>query len=277
MKIIECPRDAMQGLEKNIPTEDKIEYINALLKVGFHTIDFGSFVNPKAIPQMKDTHDVIKHLDETKSNLLAIVANQRGAEEALTYKNITQIGFPFSISEQFQQRNTNKSIHEAYLLIKDLVSICGADKLIIYFSMAFGNPYGDKWNTDLVFKYADLISELGIKTISLADTIGTALPIDIYKVFDKMNLHFSSTEFGAHFHSDKENEYIKLQAAYDGGCERFDSALLGFGGCPFADDELVGNIDTDNLIRFIEEKHITLNLDFDALERAKKIASKIFL
>ena len=278
MKIIECPRDAMQGIEKFIKTEDKISYINDLLKVGFHTIDFGSFVSPKAIPQMKDTHDVIKGIKkgDSTSKLLAIIANQRGAEDALKYDLIDYIGFPFSLSEQFQQRNTNKSIHDAYLLIKDLVNLCGEDKLVVYFSMAFGNPYGDKWNADIVFKYADLIADLGIKTISLADTVSTALPIDIYKVFDKMNLHFSETEFGAHFHSTDETYYIKLQAAYDGGCERFDSALLGYGGCPFAEDELVGNVDTMKLIDFIEEKDIDPHINKKALETAIKSATRIF-
>lgn len=278
MKIIECPRDAMQGLNGFIPTEDKIKYINNLLEIGFDTIDFGSFVSPKAIPQLKDTHEVIKSINKANSHtkLLAIIANQRGAEEALMYENIDNIGFPFSLSEQFQQRNTNKSIHEAYLLVKDLVNLCGADKLVIYFSMGFGNPYGDKWSTDIVYKYTDLMAELGIKTISLADTTGKALPIDIFKVFDKMYLHFNEIEFGAHFHSHPDEYLIKIQAAYDAGCERYDSALLGFGGCPFAEDDLVGNLNTENLIQFLDQKHINHKLDMEALKRAISLASKIF-
>lgn len=258
MKIIECPRDAMQGISQFIPTRDKIEYINKLLKIGFDTIDFGSFVSPRAIPQMADTADVIDGLNKTDSDskLLAIVANQRGAEQACCYEKIDYLGYPFSISETFQQRNTNAGIAESIQRVKQIQDICISAKkqLVIYISMGFGNPYGDVWSEDIVSYWVSELAALNIRIISLADTVGVASPVDIALLFSTLIAKYPEIEFGAHLHTRPDNWRTKVEAAYQNGCRRFDSAIKGFGGCPMADDELTGNLATENLIDFLNEK-----------------------
>ncbi len=266
MKIIECPRDAMQGIKPFIPTAKKAEYLNLLLNVGFDTIDFGSFVSPKAIPQMQDTGEVLEKLDlsHKRSKLLAIIANKRGANDAAQYEAIDQLGYPFSISETFQQRNTKRSIEEAYEDVKAIqeIALQNNKSLVLFISMGFGNPYGDDWNAGIVEHWVEKLRNLNIKTFSLADTVGTAEPKDIAYLFDHLISKHPDLEFGAHFHSRPDQWREKIQAAYDNGCRRFDSAILGYGGCPMAEDELVGNIATENLIHFMKEKGDTpLNLE----------------
>ncbi len=280
MKIIECPRDAMQGLHDFIPTETKVEYINTLLKVGFDTIDFGSFVSPKAIPQMRDTWKVLARLDldETESKLLAIVANERGANDALEYEQINYLGFPFSISETFQQRNTNASQEEAYDRVKYIFDRCKDEgkELIIYLSMGFGNPYGDFWDPAIVEHWADRFISMGVETISLSDTVGVATPDSIGKIFSSLIESFPKVEFGAHLHTHPADWEAKVTAAYDNGCRRFDGAMKGFGGCPFAQDSLVGNMPTEKLIQFLEERDIIPSIDYKAFEAAKRLAMSVF-
>lgn len=266
MKIIECPRDAMQGIKPFIPTKKKAEYLNLLLDVGFDTIDFGSFVSPKAIPQMQDTGEVLNQIDLSRkhSNLLAIIANQRGANDAAQYEAIDYLGYPFSISETFQQRNTNRSIEEAFEDVKAIqeTAVNNNKSLVIYISMGFGNPYGDEWNAGIAEHWIDKLYQLGIQTISLADTVGTANPDDIEYLFSNLIPDYPSVEFGAHFHARPDQWKEKIEAAYYNGCQRFDSTVKGYGGCPMAEDELVGNIATENLIHFLEENGITpLNLE----------------
>jgi hydroxymethylglutaryl-CoA lyase len=281
IKLIECPRDAMQGWQHFIPTQQKIDYLNALLKVGFDTIDFGSFVSPKAIPQMADTHEVIKHLQTggTASKLLAIVANIRGAEEALQYDAISYVGFPFSISPTFQQRNTNKTIEQSLREVLAIQKLCVAQhrQLVIYISMGFGNPYGDEYNKDIVISWVKQLAQTGVQIISLADTVGVAHPGDIRYLFSHLLPSFPEIKFGAHFHSTPFAWEEKITAAFEAGCCRFDSALKGIGGCPMAEDELVGNIATENMVRFCEQKNATLSLDFKELAIAQKMADKIFI
>ncbi len=280
MKIIECPRDAMQGLHQFIETETKVNYINQLLKVGFDTIDFGSFVSPKAIPQLRDTAQVVKQLDlsNTSTKLLAIVANFRGAQDAASFEEITYLGFPFSISETFQQRNTNSSITASLATVEQLQNLCiQKNKLpVIYISMGFGNPYGDEWNTDIVMHWVSKMVEMQIKIISIADTVGVAKENDIASVFQKLTLQFGDTEFGAHLHCRPDNWRLKLDAALGNGCRRFDSALKGFGGCPFAEDDLVGNLATENLVAYLEEKEIQTNINNEAFDMALLQAAKVF-
>ena len=243
MKIIECPRDAMQGIHEFIPTQKKIEYINSLLKVGFDTIDFGSFVSPKAIPQLRDTAEVLNNLDlsSTKSKLLAIVANTRGAEDAVGFDEIQYLGFPFSISETFQLRNTNATIQEALIRVEEIQNLCirNRKELVIYISMAFGNPYGDEWSSDVVIQWTTKLNQLGIKTIALADTVGVSNPESIIYLFSKLIPRFTDVEFGAHLHSTPQTRNEKIKAAFDSGCRSFDVAVHGFGGCPMANDDLV--------------------------------------
>jgi hydroxymethylglutaryl-CoA lyase len=278
MKLIECPRDAMQGFKPQIPTETKINYLNNLLSIGFDTIDFGSFVSPKAIPQMADTKEVLAglNLNHTKSKLLAIVANLKGAEMASEFKQINYLGYPFSISETFQQRNTNKSISDSQKLVKSIISILEEQELVVYISMGFGNPYGDKWSVDLIEKYVDFMINNGVKTISLADTLGMANTKDITTIFDRLSDKYEGIEFGAHFHSTPTNWKDKNQAAYDSGCLRFDTAMKGYGGCPFADDHLVGNTATENLIEWMESKGIKHSLRLDKLDDILKDTVSIF-
>jgi hydroxymethylglutaryl-CoA lyase len=280
IKLIECPRDAMQGWSHFIPTSQKIEYINALLGVGFDTIDFGSFVSPKAIPQMADTKEVLKGLDltNTKSKLLAIVANERGATEALEYEQIDYLGFPFSISETFQQRNTNSSIATSLQTVSAMHQRCIAagKQLVVYLSMGFGNPYGDEWSPKLVSDYAHQLADLGISIISLADTVGLASEQVVSEVTASVIEALPNIEVGVHLHAAPSGRREKILAAYRAGCRRFDGALKGIGGCPMADDELVGNMDTEEMITVLEEQGRTLNLDREALHAAGAIATRVF-
>ncbi len=280
VKIIECPRDAMQGIHQFIPTATKVEYLQQLLKVGFHTLDFGSFVSPKAIPQMQDTWQVIPQLDlsETNTKLLAIVANLRGAEEALTFDEISYLGYPFSLSETFQMRNTKASMEDAFVTVAEIQEMClEADrKLVVYFSMAFGNPYNDLWDPAIVSHWADRMEEIGIEIISLADTVGIADAQTIGSLYEELSIDFPNMEIGAHLHTSSTNWLAKLEAAYNSGCRRFDGAIKGFGGCPFAKDELVGNLPTEKLKEFFESKEIELSLDKDAFAKAYTMSTGVF-
>jgi hydroxymethylglutaryl-CoA lyase len=279
IKLIECPRDAMQGWKTFIPTEQKIRYINALLEVGFDTIDFGSFVSPKAIPQMADTSLVIPKLKlaDSNSKLLAIIANERGAEDAVLFDEISYLGFPFSVSETFQQRNTNSSISESFKRVEAIQELCIKNKkqLVVYLSMGFGNPYGDLWTEEIVFNYAEQLVDLGIETLSLADTVGLATAEQVKRMTGYLVKQLPEIEIGVHLHSTSLNWREKLAAAHDAGCKRFDGALKGIGGCPMADDELVGNMDTEKMIGFFEEKD-SLELDMHALQKSLLIAGEIF-
>ncbi len=272
MKIIECPRDAMQGIKDIIPTEVKSKYINSLLNIGFDTIDFGSFVSPKAIPQMHDTAEVLKQLDlsTTKSKLLAIIANSRGAQDACSFDEIRYLGFPFSISETFQQRNTNSSIAESLVRVEEIQNLCVQHKkeLVVYISMAFGNPYGDEWNSDIVINWTKKLSDLGVKIIALSDTIGVSNRENISYLFSNIIPEFKNVEIGAHLHSTKEKAQEKIDAAYKSGCQRFDVAIHGFGGCPMAKDDLTGNLATEDLEQYFNINKIDLNLNTDLLYKA---------
>lgn len=279
VKLIECPRDAMQGWEAWIPTETKIAYLNSLLKVGFNTLDFGSFVSSKAIPQLKDTKEVLAGLDlsSTKTKLLAIVANTRGAEEASVFDEINFLGFPFSISEEFQKRNTNSSIEESLIRVREISEICVRTKkeMVIYISMGFGNPYGELWNTDIVIKWVKKLTEVGINIIALSDTVGVSTPENISYLFTGLIPEFPKVEFGAHLHSDKLTWREKISAAEKSGCLRFDSALKGIGGCPMANNELVGNLATEDLVSYFGGLE-GLNLKQAEWEIAMKKADEIF-
>ena len=281
IKIIECPRDAMQGWKNFIPTGKKIEYINSLLKVGFDTIDFGSFVSPKAIPQMADTKEVITKLEvrSTKSKLLAIVANIRGAEEAVGYEKISYLGFPFSISETFQQRNTNSTIEESLSRVDEIQDLClkNNKQLVIYLSMGFGNPYGDEYNEEILLKWAAEMVNRGIKIISLADTVGVATPEQIFYALSILISKYPTTIIGVHLHSTPANWKTKLEAAINAGCKRIDGALKGIGGCPMAGNDLVGNMNTENIIDYLEEKKLIEGLNKDALQKSLQLAAKIFI
>ncbi len=280
MKIIECPRDAMQGISEFIPTELKINYINQLLQVGFDTIDFGSFVSPKAIPQLSDTAEVLDRLklENTNSKLLAIIANTRGAESAVQYEQITYLGFPFSISETFQQRNTNKSIVEALNTLDEIQGLCvkHSKKLVAYISMGFGNPYGDPYDVDLIAKFTDLLTTMEIKIISLADTIGVSTKENINYLYTNLIKDYPQVEFGAHLHSNPASAAEKIEAAYEAGCRRFDGAIRGYGGCPMAKDELVGNIATELIVSLLESKNPNLGLNKAELDASILASSAIF-
>jgi len=281
IKLVECPRDAMQGWKSFIPTERKIEYINSLLRVGFDTIDFGSFVSPKAIPQMADTKEVLKglNLDGSNSKLLAIIANIRGAEEASVYDEISFLGFPFSISETFQQRNTNSSIAESLNRVEEIQRICvaGHKQLVIYISMGFGNPYGDPYSEEIVFDWVTRLTKLGVNIISLADTVGIATVAQVKRITKYVIELLPGIEVGVHLHSTPVNWKEKLEAAVDAGCLRFDGALKGIGGCPMANDELVGNMNSEWMIDYFEENKLTTGLNRDALMESLSIASEIFV
>ncbi len=281
IKIVECPRDAMQGWKKLIPTQQKIHYINSLLKVGFDTIDFGSFVSPKAILQMADTKEVINglNLNNSSSKLLAIVANTRGAEEAASYNEISYLGFPFSISQTFQQRNTNSNIEESLVRVDEIQSLCIKNKkqLVLYLSMAFGNPYGDKYNEEVLVKWADEMAKKNIAIISLADTIGVATPQQISIALNTLIPKYKHIQFGVHLHSTAKNWKEKIAAAYDAGCKRFDGALKGIGGCPMAKDNLVGNMNTEWLLAFFEEKGENLSINKKALNKSLSLAEEMFV
>ena len=280
MKIIECPRDAMQGLQEFIPTAKKAAYINQLLKVGFDTIDFGSFVSPKAIPQLRDTAEVLDQLDLsiTKSKLLAIVANTRGAEMASRFDAIAYLGFPLSISETFQQRNTNSSITEALNAIVEIQELCKSTNkiLVTYISMGFGNPYGDLYDVSVVGKFVDILSTLEVKIISLADTIGVSKPDQIQYLFNTLTHQFPQIEFGAHLHSNPATAEEKIEAAFRAGCQRFDGALNGYGGCPMAEDKLVGNLATETIVAWLKKNGNSPDLDQNAFRQALIMANLIF-
>jgi hydroxymethylglutaryl-CoA lyase len=281
IRLIECPRDAMQGWKPFIPTEKKIAYIDSLLKVGFDTIDFGSFVSPKAIPQMADTAEVVKRIDmtDTRSKLLAIVANMRGAEEASMFDQISYLGFPFSVSETFQQRNTNSSIEESLQRVEDMQNLCikTGKELVIYISMGFGNPYGDAFDEEIVFEWVNKLVAMDIGIISLADTVGVATAAQVFDMTSYLVDSLPGVEIGVHLHSTPDNWQEKLAAAVQAGCHRFDGALKGIGGCPMADDELVGNMDSELMIGYFDDQQLLPALDKDALKQSLRMAGEIFM
>lgn len=281
MKFIECPRDAMQGVKNFIPTNLKVDYINTLLKVGFDTIDVGSFVSKKMIPQLADTAEVLKRIDikNSDSKLLVIVGNERGAEEAVSYDVVSYIGFPFSISETFQQKNINSSINDSLKRLANIQNLAlkNNKKLVTYFSMAFGNPYGDEWSVYIVAHWAEkLMNEFGINILSLSDTIGSSEPKIIEWLFSKLISEFPSVEFGAHLHTHSYNWKEKLDAAYRAGCKRYDAAMLGYGGCPMANDKLVGNMPTEKMLNHFSEMDLGNRINYDTLIKVEEAASKIF-
>lgn len=280
MKIIECPRDAMQGIDEFIPTDQKIKYINALLKVGYDTIDAGSFVSPKAIPQMRDTAEVLKKLDlsTTKSKLLAIIANLRGAQDAVQFDEVSYLGFPFSISETFQIRNTNSTIAESLVRVEEIQQLCVKHnkQLVVYLSMGFGNPYGDEWSSDIAIHWSYKLYEMGIRIIALSDTIGVSNPGNITTLFSALIPALKDVEFGAHLHTTPDKWEEKVKAAYGSGCRRFDSAIKGYGGCPMASDKLTGNMPTENLLNYFKKENIPLSLNMDAFIAAMMIAAEVF-
>ena len=288
LKLIECPRDAMQGLHDFIPTDVKVRYLNEVLKVGFDTIDIGSFVSPKAIPQLADTAEVLSRIDlsGTRSKLLVIVANERGAEEACKQESVTYLGYPFSISETFQQRNTNTGIEGSWARtagIAEQASSAGKE-LVVYISMAFGNPYGDPWNAEVALHWTDrLVHELGVRIISLADTVGVAKPADIEAMFRALiRAHgrspgeLTGVEFGAHLHARKDNWQPKTDAAWRAGCRRFDHAIAGYGGCPMAEDDLVGNLTTELFVQELESRGEQTGLDLERLAECVRMAGEVF-
>ena len=281
LKLIECPRDAMQGLHHFIPTKTKIDYLNGLLSVGFDTIDFGSFVSPKAIPQLQDTADVLANLDlnHTKSKLLAIIANLKGAETACQHQAIKYLGFPFSISETFQQRNTNSSIADSLINVEAIQNLClkNNKELVVYISMGFGNPYGDVWNVEIVEQWVNKMNQLGVKIISLSDTIGIANPETISYLFANLLPALPHIEFGAHLHTTPDSWREKVEAAYTSGCRRFDGAIKGFGGCPMAADDLTGNMPTERMLEYFEEMKIETGLNKEAFRESWLKADSVFI
>ena len=280
IKIIECPRDALQGWKKTIPAERKAEYINTLLRVGFDTIDFGSFVSAKAIPQMADTREVLGMLDitATRTRLLAIVANLRGAEEAASFPEIDYLGYPFSVSETFQLRNTNSTIRESLSRVEAIQECClkTGKQLVVYLSMGFGNPYGDPWNEEIVFEWANQLAGMEIGVLSLADTVGLATPEQVYDITGYLVQALPGTEIGVHLHSTPVNRGEKLDAAFRAGCRRFDGALKGIGGCPMANDELVGNMSTEWMLDHFSYNPLLPALDQEALRQSLRLATEIF-
>ncbi len=280
IQLIECPRDAMQGLTDFIETDVKAAYLNQLLRVGFDTLDFGSFVSPKAIPQMRDTREVLEKLDlsTTQTRLLAIIANERGAAEAADFEQITYLGYPFSISETFQIRNTNATIDESVERVKAIQDIClqKNKQLVLYISMGFGNPYGDPWNADVVMQWVDKLANLGISIFSLSDTVGVSNPQSISYLFQNLIPAYPNLNFGAHLHTTPSTWGEKIDAAFQAGCRRFDAAMKGFGGCPMAKDELTGNMATENLVSFFSQRNMTLNIDFQQFIQALSMANDVF-
>ncbi len=281
VKLIECPRDAMQGIKSHfIPTEAKAQYINALLRVGFDTIDFGSFVSPKAIPQMLDTADVLSQLDlsKTESKLLAIVANIRGAEDASKFEEINYLGYPFSISENFQMRNTGKTILESIEILDEILNIAANTnkEVVAYLSMGFGNPYGDPWNVEIVSNWMEKLSNMGVKILSLSDTVGSSTPEIIDYLFSNLIPAYTTIEFGAHLHTTPTTWFEKVDAAYKAGCNRFDGAIMGYGGCPMAKDDLTGNMPTEKLISYFNQQKAVTNINAMSFESAYNEALKIF-
>jgi hydroxymethylglutaryl-CoA lyase len=280
LKLVECPRDAMQGWPHFISTEKKIQYLNSLLKVGFDTLDFGSFVSPKAIPQMADTKEVISKLDlkDTNTKLLAIVANTRGAEEAVVYDQISYLGFPFSLSPTFQMRNANSSMEESVQRVESILELCikNHKELVVYLSMGFGNPYGDVYNEEILLHWANEMISRGITVLSLADTVGVATPEQIHVALKTLIPKYPGISIGVHLHSTPQNWRSKVDAAINAGCTRFDGALKGIGGCPMAQDELVGNMDTELMIPYFEEKTVLKHINHEALNNSLQIAAEIF-
>lgn len=280
VKIIECPRDAMQGIKMFIPTEKKVQYIQSLLAVGFDTIDFGSFVSPKAIPQMQDTAEVLAQLDlsKTKSKLLAIIANVRGAESAAIHDEIKYLGFPFSISENFQMRNTHKTIAESIITLQEIIEIAHkSDKEVVaYLSMGFGNPYGDPWNVEIVAEWTEKLAQMGVKILSLSDTIGSSTPEVINYLYANLIPEYPNIEFGAHLHTTPDKWHEKVDAAYKAGCVRFDGAIKGFGGCPMAKDELTGNMPTEKMLSYFTANKVDTGVKSTAFESSYNESMKIF-
>ncbi|WP_010255832.1 hydroxymethylglutaryl-CoA lyase [Myroides injenensis] len=280
VKIIECPRDAMQGIKMFIPTEKKVQYIQSLLRVGFDTIDFGSFVSPKAIPQMQDTAEVLSQLDlsKTKSKLLAIIANTRGAEQAAEHKEIQYLGFPFSISENFQMRNTHKTIAESIVTLEEILNVAAKSnkEVVAYLSMGFGNPYGDPWNVDIVADWTERLANMGVKILSLSDTVGSSTPEVIDYLFSNLIPAYSNIEFGAHLHTTPDSWFEKIDAAYKAGCYRYDGAIKGYGGCPMAKDDLTGNMPTEKMLSYFTANKIESNLSAMSFESSYNEALKIF-
>jgi hydroxymethylglutaryl-CoA lyase len=280
VQLIECPRDAMQGLPDFIPTDVKAAYINQLLRVGFHSIDFGSFVSAKAIPQMRDTVEVLSKLDlsNTDTKLLAIVANERGAAEAVEFKEITYLGYPFSVSETFQLRNTNATISESVLRVEAIQELCikHNKQLVLYISMGFGNPYGDDWNAEVVMDWVGKMAALDIKIFSLSDTVGVSNPESISYLFSNLIPAYPHLEIGAHLHTQPHNWREKIHAAYTNGCTRFDAAMKGFGGCPMAKDDLTGNMATENLVSYFSETNVPMGIDFQQFIRSLSQANDVF-
>ena len=279
VKVIECPRDAMQGIKTFIPTEQKVQYIQSLLRVGFDTIDFGSFVSPKAIPQMVDTRDVLAQLDlsKTSSKLLAIIANSRGADDACQHPEIDYLGYPFSISENFQMRNTHKTIAQSVVTLQDILNKADAvnKEVVVYISMGFGNPYGDPWNVDIVGEWTERLSKMGVKILSLSDTVGTSNPENINYLFSNLIPEYKDIEFGAHLHTTPSTWFEKVDEAYKAGCRRFDGAIQGFGGCPMAKDKLTGNMPTEKVLSYLTTKKAS-NLNAMSFESSYNEATKIF-
>jgi len=281
VKLVECPRDAMQGLHDFIPTDVKVSYLDLLLKVGFDTIDIGSFVSPKAIPQMADTAEVLARIDTegSRSKLLVIVANERGAEDAAEQERVSYLGYPFSISETFQQRNTNTSIEGSWARTAHIAETArkAEKELVVYISMAFGNPYGDPWNADIALHWTErLVNELGVRIIALSDTVGVAEPKDVAAMFSALIPAMPQVEFGAHLHARTDNWKPKTDAAWNAGCRRFDGALKGYGGCPMAEDELVGNLAMDRFIQDLEGRGIRTGIDQQMLEKSLMQAALVF-
>ena len=280
IKIIECPRDAMQGIKAFIPTDRKVAYIQSLLRVGFDTIDFGSFVSPKAIPQMQDTAEVLASLDlsKTESKLLAIIANTQGAIAAAQHQPIQYLGFPFSISENFQMRNTHKTIAESVITLQEIIEIADTanKEVVVYLSMGFGNPYGDPWNEEIVGEWTEKLSNMGVKILSLSDTVGSSTPDVIQYLFSNLIPKFQNIEFGAHLHTTPDKWFEKIDAAYNAGCRRFDGTIQGFGGCPMAKDVLTGNMPTEKLLSYFNSKKENTNLSAMSFESAYNEASKLF-
>lgn len=280
IKIIECPRDAMQGIKPFIPTQAKAKYIQSLLDCGFDTIDFGSFVSPRAIPQMRDTAEVLNQLDlsETRSKLLAIVANLRGAQDACQFEEIDYLGYPFSISENFQMRNTHKTIGESIDILKSIINLAEKSnkQVVAYLSMGFGNPYGDPWNEDIVAEWTEKLSQLGVKILSLSDTIGSSTGEVISRLFTSLIPKYPEIEFGAHLHTTIQQWFEKVDAAYHAGCQRFDGAIMGYGGCPMAKDDLTGNMPTEKLLSFLNANKAIHNVKMTRFETAYNKALDIF-
>ncbi len=280
VKLIECPRDAMQGIKDWIPTHKKVQYIQSLLNCGFDTIDFGSFVSPKAIPQMADTAEVLSELDmsSTQTKLLAIVANVRGAKAAVAHPEITYLGYPFSISENFQMRNTHKTIAQSVATLSEILTLAAASnkQVVTYLSMGFGNPYGDPWNLDIVGQWAQKLSHMGVTILSLSDTVGSSTPETISYLFSNLIPTYPNIEFGAHLHTTPSAWHEKVDAAYKAGCRRFDGAIQGFGGCPMAKDELTGNMPTEKMLSYFTTQKATTNIRTMSFESAHNTASDIF-